>query len=232
LVAGEEPDPVHVPRRFAQAQFTLLPGATRILLVRHGESEEAIEGSSFELLEGQGNPDLSPLGRTQAEIVCRRLLALGVDAIYTSNLRRTTFTAEPLARATGLVPVPERDLREVFLGEWEGGIFRIKISDGDPVASRMLDQQRWDVIPGAEPQEEFRARVMGAIRRISESHPDQIVAVFSHGGTIGEILAVTTGSLPFAFIGSDNAAISEIVVSRDRTTLRRFNDTSHLSENR
>jgi len=87
---------------------------------------------------------------------------------------------------------------------------------------------RWDVIPGAEPADAFRARVRDAIVDIATRHADQCVVVVSHGGVMGEILAMATGGRPFAFNGSDNASISHLVVWGDRWILRRFNDTAHL----
>ena len=121
-------------RQYRQLRFEPPPGATEILLVRHGESEPAVDGRPFRLLEGQGDPSLSPEGRAQAEMVCARLARERVDAIYVSSLRRTAQTAEPLARALSLDPAVDADLREVFVGEWEGGLLRKKMIDRDPVA--------------------------------------------------------------------------------------------------
>jgi probable phosphoglycerate mutase len=47
---------------------------------------------------------------------------------------------------------------------------------------------------------------------------------------IGHILAHATGSRPFAFNGADNGSISHIVLTEERIVVRRFNDTSHLSD--
>ncbi|MBX3315050.1 MAG: histidine phosphatase family protein, partial [Actinobacteria bacterium] len=113
-------------------------------------------------------------------------------------------------------------------GEWEGGQFRHRTAAGDPIAIRMFTEQRWDVIPGAEPAERFAARVRGGITRIAAAHPDQRVAVFTHGGVIGEALAQASGARPFTFVGCDNASISHLVVGPDRWTVRRINDTGHL----
>jgi probable phosphoglycerate mutase len=216
------------PRVYRQMRFQPPPGATEVLLVRHGESEAAIEGKDFELVDGQGNPALSPEGREQAELVGRRLADERIDAIYVSSLRRTAQTAEPLAHRLSMTPVVEPDVREVFLGDWEGGLFRQKIVEQDPIAVRMHQEQRWDVIPGAEPAAEFARRVRAAMERIGAAHPDQRVVVFSHGGTIGEVLALAAHSQPFAFAGADNASISQVVISDDRWSIRRFNDTAHL----
>jgi probable phosphoglycerate mutase len=209
-------------------RFQPPPGATEVLLVRHGESEPAIEGQDFELVEGQGNPALSPEGREQAELVGRRLTGERIDAIYVSSLRRTAQTAEPLAHRLSMSPVVDPDVREVFLGDWEGGLFRQKIVEQDPIAVRMHQEQRWDVIPGAEPAADFARRVRAAMERIAAAHPDQRVVVFSHGGTIAEVLALASHSQPFAFAGADNASISQVVISDERWAIRRFNDTAHL----
>lgn len=216
------------PRAHRQARFQAPPGSAELILVRHGESEPAVEGRPFPLVDGHGDPALAPEGRTQADLVCRRLALEGVDAIYVTNLRRTAQTAEPLARHLGEEPTVEPDLREVHLGEWEGGELRRRVAELDPIVAKMWDEQRWDVIPGAEPASEFRARVRGAIERIAARHADQRVAVFAHGGTIGEVLAQATDARPFAFTGADNGSISHLVVATDRWVVRRFNDTSHL----
>lgn len=196
--------------------------------MRHGESEPAVEGRPFPLVEGQGDPALAPAGRLQAQKVGERLARERIDALYVTSLRRTAQTAAPLALLLGREPVVEPDLREVFVGEWEGGLLRKKVLEGDPVALRMHREQRWDVIPGAEPAAVFAGRLGGAVERIAAAHPDQRVVVFTHGGTIGELLAQATGSDPFAFTGADNGSISELVITPDRWILRRFNDTAHL----
>jgi probable phosphoglycerate mutase len=218
------------PRVFRQYRFSPPPGATELLLVRHGESIAAVEDSSFPLVDGHGDPPLSTEGEEQAQQVCARLALEQVDAIYVSNLQRTAQTAAPLAARLGVEPAVDRDLREVFLGEWEGGAFRKHVMDQDPLATHIFTEQRWDVIPGAEPAADFAARLRGVVERIAAAHPDQRVAVFAHGGVIGEILAQATGSQPFAFSGADNASISHLVVMEPRWVLRRFNDTAHLDE--
>ena len=82
-----------------------------------------------------------------------------IAAIYVTTLRRTQQTAAPLAERLGLEPQVEPDLREVFLGEWEGGELRRRVIDQDPLAIAMFETGRWDIIPGAEPDDEFRGRV-------------------------------------------------------------------------
>lgn len=200
-----------------------------MLLVRHGESAPAREGEPFPLVDGHGDPPLSPEGRWQAEQLGLRLSGEQVDAIYVTTLRRTLETAQPLAERLGLSPVVEPDLREVYLGEWEGGAFRFMAARRDPRFLAAMAAEEWGLIPGAETNEQLRARVMPALERIVRAHPDQRVVVVAHGGVIGCVLAVATGSRPFAFAGSDNGSISHLVAVGDRWVLRRFNDTGHLA---
>lgn len=213
---------------YRQFRFTLPPGGTDLLLVRHGESAPAREDHPFPLVDGHGDPPLAADGEREAELVGDRLAVEPIEAIYSSGLRRTNQTAAPLAKRLGLNPAIEPGMREVRLGEWEGGLFRIRVAAQDEIAQRMFATQRWDAIPGAESTEDLAARVRAAIERIAAAHPDQRVAVFTHGGVIGQVVAMATGSTPFAFTDADNASITQLVVVGDRWIVRRFNDTAHL----
>jgi len=213
---------------YRQARFAAPPGAAELLLIRHGESQRSHPDQPFPLQDGHSDPELDPVGRDQAERVAVRLAAGHIDAIYTSGLRRTDQTAAPLAQRLGLTPRVEPGLREVRLGIWEAGLFRKMVAEHHPIAQRMWAEERWDVIPGAEPAEKFAARTGSAIRRIAAAHPDQRVAVVVHGGVIAVVLAMATGSRPFAFLGADNASISRLVITPQRWILRTYNDTAHL----
>ncbi len=216
-------------RTFSQRPYAGPPGSTELLLVRHGASADSVEGESFELVEGQGDPPLSEIGRHQAEQVALRLTREPIDGMYVSSLRRTAQTAAPLVERTGLSPVVDPDLREVFLGEWEGGLLRQRAVDRDPMFEQVLREQRWDIVPGAESRAAFGGRLRRAIERIAADHPGGRVVVFSHGAAIGEILAQASGSTPFAFINADNTSISRIVLTPERWIVRGYNDTAHLA---
>jgi 2,3-bisphosphoglycerate-dependent phosphoglycerate mutase len=226
-VASSSAEATHV-EGFRQHRFTPPPGATTVLLVRHGESAPAVAGRPFPLREGHGDPPLDPVGEHQAELLAERLRHEQIDAIYVTSLQRTHQTAEPLARHLGLDIVEEPDLREVFLGDWEGGEFRVRAAAGDPIFRQIWEEERWDVIPGGEAHDAFDERVWRGFQRIVTAHPDQRVMAVAHGGVIGQLLHRVTGSRRFAFSGADNASISEVVASPERIVLRRYNDVSHL----
>jgi probable phosphoglycerate mutase len=215
---------------FRQRSFQPPPGATDLLLVRHGQSEAYVHGTLFDLIDGQGDPPLSADGEAQAQLVGARLATLGIDAIYVSTMRRTAQTAAPLAHRLGLTPAVEARLREVHLGDWEGGVFRKNVAEGHPIALRMMAEERWDVIPGAEAADAFSGRVRAAIERIAAAHPGQRVAAFTHGGVIGQALAIAAASRPFAFTGAENASISRLVITPERWIIRGYNNTAHLED--
>ena len=77
----------------------------------------------------------------------------------------------------------------MFLGEWEGGLYRKMVADNHPVAQRMFAEERWNVIPGAEPLAAFQGRIRASIGRFLAAHAGQRVAAFTHGGVIGQVLA-------------------------------------------
>ena len=215
---------------YRQHRFSPPSGATEIFLVRHGESAPARASQPFDVVDGQADPDLAPEGRDHAERIGRRLAGERIDAIYVTTLRRTVQTAAPLAAKLGITPVVEPELREIHLGDWENGLFRKYTTDGHPIVDRLWTEQRWDLIPGAESDERFGARLRSALTRIATAHPDQRVAVFTHGGVIGEVFAQASRAVErFAFLGADNGSISHLVVHGDVWMIRRFNDTGHLT---
>ena len=213
---------------YRQFRFRLPPGATDILLVRHGESAPARLDVPAPRVDGRSDPALDPQGRKEADLVAERLQHEDVAAIYVSSLRRTHETAAPLAARLGLEPVVEPRLSEVFLGDWEGPYFRKHFAEGHPIALQAIKEERWDAIPGAESTEAFQARIRAGIEAIAAAHPDRRVVVVTHGGVIGSIVALATGARPWAFVGADNGSLSHLVVTDERWIVRRFNDTGHL----
>jgi probable phosphoglycerate mutase len=220
-----------VSERYPQRAWALPDDAVEVLLVRHGASEDAVPGEPFELLEGHANPALSPIGRQQAQAVGARLARNPPDALFITSLRRTAETAQPLIDATNLAPTVIPELSEVRLGEWEGGELRVRTAQGDPLVHTIFEQQRWDVIPGAEPAEEFAQRVSTGLDRVVElTGPGRVAAAVVHGGVIGELARQATGAPRLAFIHAENTSISNLVVFGDgRRLLRSFNDTAHLT---
>jgi probable phosphoglycerate mutase len=214
-----------------QQPFSLPEGATEVVLVRHGASEVALPGARFPLVDGRGDPNLSEDGYEQARAIAAQLAAEGIVQLFVTPLKRTHQTAAPLAEATGLEPIVVDELAEVRLGEWEGGEYRVRMAQGDPIVRQMFQQERWDVIPGGETFDSLGRRVRAGIEKIVElTGPDAVAVAILHGGVIGEVCRQATDSRPFAFVHSDNGSVSRLVIRPSgRWLLRSFNEVSHLT---
>jgi probable phosphoglycerate mutase len=157
-------------------------GTTRVLLVRHGQSEWNASGR----WQGQADPPLSDLGRQQARSAAQALGAL--DAVFASDLQRATETATIIAGLLGIGPViVDPDLRERDAGEWSG-LTRPEIEerypgylDSSPGFGPAGERKR---PPGWETDESVRNRALRAIARIAEEVDDGHVLAVTHGGLI------------------------------------------------
>ncbi len=216
-------------KEYRQHVYHAPKGAADLLLIRHGESEAARPGQSFAMKDGHGDPALHENGLIQAQAVGECLKNEPLSALYVTTLRRTHQTAAPLAAHLGLTPIVEADLREVFLGDWDGGEYRIRATQGDPAFARANKAQEYGEFPGAETTAALHARVRAGLLRIAGRHPDQRVGVVVHGGVIGAAMSIATGAAPFAFNGAANCSISRIVILGEEMTVRGFNDVTHLA---
>lgn len=216
------------PSAQGQARYTRPAGSTEFVLVRHGATEGYRPERPFPLVDGHGDPALSEEGEAQALLVGRRLAAERVDALYVTTLRRTLQTAAPFVAASGMQPRVMPDLREVHLGEWEGGRIRDYIAQGHPIWQQVVSEHDWGRIPGAESSAQLQRRCVAALQQLHAVHRDQRVVCIVHGGVIGALASHAIGSRPRAFDGAENGSLHTIVVLGDMWQLRRFNDTTHL----
>lgn len=146
---------------------------TSILVARHGQSEWNAAGR----WQGQADPPLSDLGRTQARLAAERVGT--VDVIVASDLQRALETAAIIATALGVGPViVDEGLRERDAGEWSG-LTRAEIDRDWP---GYLDDRRKP--PGFEPDDAFRSRTRAALDRLHEAYAGADLLVVSHGGVI------------------------------------------------
>ncbi len=164
--------------------ITALPAAAMtVTFVRHGESEANASHTIDNSIPGA---PLTPLGQTQAAAVAAALSAGGVahDAIYASNMRRTTETAAPFAAATGLTPTVLPGFREINAGWFErssdsglGGIGYVLAPALWTLGARSVP------VPGGGDGNAFDARMDAALKIVEESGAQNPV-VFSHAATI------------------------------------------------
>jgi broad specificity phosphatase PhoE len=148
---------------------------TTIYLVQHGDKERL-----------PGDPGLTELGRRQAEVTARWLRETGLQAVYSSQLRRARETAEPVGQATGLAVQVDSRLRErlnwdgtqafdAFLAEWDRSTEDRDLVLGNGESSRSAGERL----------RLFLAGLSGGSSR---------VAVVSHGGVTVDLLRNLLGN--------------------------------------
>jgi probable phosphoglycerate mutase len=207
-------------------------GAVEVILVRHGSVEHQTFDSSAQsdgVIGGHSDPDLTELGRRQATAVAARLHNVPAQGLFVTPLRRTQQTAAPVATELELEPRVEPDLREVYLGDWEGRLGHH--AERENVVRRVFALGRWDAIPNAEPMEQFSQRVHDGLERIADAGgPGGTVVAVVHGGVVAEACRQVTGSRPFAFLNTENGSITRLVrLAGGRWELHGFNDVAHLA---
>ena len=201
-----------------------------LILVRHGESV----WNSERRIQGSLDPELSARGRRQTDLLVAHLgshISPAVAAIYASPLRRAAQTAARIAEAYRLPAIPDPDLREMFLGEWEGKTV-VEIQTAFPGRyERWLEDPLTFPAPGGEDLKAFERRVIGAIQRMQSDHAGADFVVVSHGGVIKALLCYALGlDIRHLFrLKQDNTAISRIQLDAGRQRVLLMNDTCHLN---
>jgi len=152
---------------------TSRPPPTRLLVVRHGQSEWNATG------RWQGHADIA-LDRTGELQAAEAAEVLGIfDAVWASDLARAHRTAQIIAMMTGVGPVrTDPRLRETDVGPWEG-LTRHEVEREWP--GFLAERRRPD---GFEAYEDAAARLIEALLEIAADHPGGEVLVISHGGVI------------------------------------------------
>ena len=202
---------------------------TKIYLVRHAEAE----GNLYRRIHGQYDSLVTDNGYRQIAALAHRFEGIHVDAVYSSDLFRTRTTAKAIYEQKGLTLTTRKSLREVSMGVWEDRTWgEVARTDAQQLAWFNGTDRRWQV-EGGETFEIVRERLSAAIRQIAHNHPDETVAVVSHGTAIRNALAVFQGlsieesaSLPH----SDNTAVSLLEFDGDDVRVVFHDDASHLPE--
>jgi probable phosphoglycerate mutase len=218
-----------------------------VFLLRHGEPDWTPGGGV-----SVDDPALTPFGRAQARAAAERLALQRIDAIYVSPYRRARETAEPLAEKTGLEPVVVDGLAEI--GVALHGLTQEDVDRYFVEASRRPLSEHWHGWPGAEPFQDFHARVTAALgyvlgchglrpRREHDFtvwHPEAgqpNLVVVAHGGTNAVALAhlLDLDPVPWEWLRfeSELAAFSVLEARplgpQGRVwSLQNFNEVDHL----
>jgi 2,3-bisphosphoglycerate-dependent phosphoglycerate mutase len=213
-----------------QRPFSAPAGAQEVILVRHGSVTQPWSEEAGAPLGRQNNPPLDERGRHQAAAVAVRLEEEEIAALFVSPLRRAVETAAPLVALRDEEPRILEDLREVELGDWEHGELSRRAAAGDPEFQHVMREQRWDLIPNAEPAAAFAERVgRGLVAAAAASGADSVAVAYTHSAVIAEACRQVTSSQAFAFMAVSNGSLTRLVrLPEGRWVLLSFNETAHL----
>lgn len=215
-----------------------LPG-TRLVLVRHGESQVTVNRVVGGLATCSG---LSDLGRQQAEQLRERLagsrelvhdpLAESELALYASSYPRAIQTAEIIAPSLGVSDVKI----EPGFGEQDPG----PDCDGMTFAEFVERYGRpdWETnpygvsYPGGETVAAFDLRVGTTLSDVLDRHSGGTVVVACHAGVIDRVLRqLLRGPTSGVFeLYTRNTSLTEFVLaSSGKWRMVRYNDAAHLT---
>ncbi len=199
---------------------------TIFLLIRH-----AVHLLGSETIVGR-TPDvhLSPRGLEQAQQLAARLAPVPIHALYSSPITRAQETAQALAAQFGLPVQICDDIQEINYGDWTGRTLE---------ELRPLKQwQHWNSfrsgtrIPSGESMLEIQARVVSCMQRLREQHPNEVVALVSHGDIIKAAVAYCLG-VPldmFQRIEISPASVSIVGLADYGASVLCVNSTNALNE--
>ena len=203
---------------------------TTLIFVRHALSEDNVLG----LCSGQSNTSLSERGFEQARLLGAFLKQseYPIEAIYASDLIRTSQTAQPTADALGLPIETDPRLREVCTGEWEGRYWDDVQAESPEMYLAWLNITVGinDPIPkGAEHHNVVLERVLAALDQIVSENRGKCVLIVCHA----RMLRILTEK----FWCVQNESVREILAKRPEqgfhsasVTVVEYDDDGRFSE--
>ena len=202
---------------------------TKILLIRHGESEANRLGR----FAGHSDFPLTEKGLRQAECTADYVAgAYSVDAVYASDLRRAYDTALATARRFSLPVIPCESLREIFAGAWEGMLFdeiRVRYAEDFGIWTQNVGCAK---CTGGECVEDLQRRVLDAISRIAEQNPGKTVVIGTHATPIRATECALRG-LPLSEMYTvpwvSNASVTELSYENGDLSLVSVGEDRHLA---
>lgn len=163
---------------------------TTLILIRHGQSTANIRS----VFAGSLDMPLTQLGQAQAKLTAAFIAAnYPVEAVYASDLSRAFDTGKALADLLNIPIFPEKTLREIHAGAWEGHSFEDLKRDFPDSYGIWLSHIGSCVCPEGESVAQLQARVLKTLRRICDENPGRTIAIATHATPIRTLQCHCTG---------------------------------------
>ena len=196
----------------------------KLILIRHGETDCTAQA----IYCGHDDIPLNANGKKQAHLLKKRLSSLAVDAIYSSDLKRASETANIVFPGKTITKLT--CLREIDLGNFSGlGFSEIEKRYPDACKAWISDPLKAQV-PGGESVADFAKRAGDCFKDLFKKNPGKKIAVVTHGGTIRIILlAIQNKDASHVWsIEQDTTALNIVEFGENGHKITVLNDTSHL----
>jgi len=200
---------------------------TRMILVRHGETE----WNRVEHFREHADVPLNETGLVQAKAMARRVAAEWRPvAIYSSPLARAVKTAEAVAWHFGLSVQVHPGLIDIDYGEWQGLTPREAKERWPEVIDVWYNTPHTARIPGGETLDELRARAERMMNEQAARHQGQTIVLVGHTVINRVILlgVLGLGNDHFWRLRQDTCAINTFEVEGGFFTIGSLNETYHL----
>jgi len=201
---------------------------TRVILIRHGETDWNAEGR----IQGHLPIPLNDRGLAQAEALSARLANIPFVALYSSDLLRARQTAEAIGRSSGHEVCTDERLREWDLGILSG-LLRTVAEELHPEAfgifrNRIVDEP----VPGGESIRARFNRVTDAVQDIAAAHRGDTVVAVTHGGPLGDCFRRAVGAPLESKVKIDlfNAGVNVLLIKDEGWQVESWGDVDHLAE--
>ena len=201
-----------------------------LYFLRHGQTalsrEDTFCGSGLD-------PELTPEGLEMAQAFTAAYRTKRWTAIFSSRLRRSIATAQPLCDALGMKLEQRSELNEIAYGQWEG-LIREKVAEAyhDDYVSWLADPA-WHAPTGGELAITVARRSLLVIDEIKQGFRDGNVLVVSHKATIRIILCSLLGIDVGRFryrLACPVSSVSVVEFASEGPLLHSLADRSHLSD--
>ena len=198
---------------------------TDIILVRHGETDWNVA----EVFRGRVDVELNATGMKQAELLAEYLSNMGLNAIYSSPLRRALKTAAVIGEHNQLEVAVAPGLIDIDYGEWQGLSHQEVKARYEELYAGWVNCPEQIRMPAGESLDDVRQRALAVVDDILGRHTGSVILV-SHRVVNKVLICALLGldNSRFWNIRQDISGITSFTYEKGQFILTRHNDTSYL----
>jgi len=200
---------------------------SKLILARHGETVWNIE----KIYRGRADINLNEMGIRQAELLGKYLSNWGLEAIYSSPLRRALDTANIIARYQKISVHIAEGIIDLDYGEWQSLPEQEAKRRYPTLHNEWHNNPHKVKMPGGESLEDVRKRAIKVVSDVLARYQGSVVLV-SHR-VVNKVLICSLLGLDNSYfwnIKQDVGGITIFDYVDERFVLTKHNDTAHLRE--